>query len=482
MRKTLALFLTFIIMLLSLYCSVFTVTNKEKDNVIITNVFSYGEKSAADRVALNFKSLYKENILWDITYKLKDNSVNTDFTFYKNRIPREYESYKGIQLHTSFLQSVVGPHGLDYYNGLEKAYQELIESAEPNVEVSKVIYLSDYMEYYPINIEISFPGKNIDSSSRHSSFDPSDEALFQALREFFRIPIIENHKVKLSATVGEDGTLYSSGTAKGSGLGENEDDYGFYADSIITDKECIIFFDNKTELSKSVDTSLIPGGYGIYRLPYTEKDGTTVFNIKRLKNVYPINNEYTIYDIDLSEDGKYLYLITKEDDKSVFTVIDPENFEAKERTILTEDKNESCYLEYTETDFLVFNIYHPSRESKIAVFTFDGNDKPVREITVDKYLEIQEGDTTRYIGADVYKNTQIKAVWDNGKLYVANPFDNTTNSYIKQNGFRIAVYGKEGMEYYGEYITSLSAGNDGYHSSSYHIYFSRDDEINITLN
>ncbi len=481
MRKTIVLFLALIILMLSLYCTVFALTNKEKDNVVINEVFYYGDKSAADNVSVNLKSFYRENLLWDTTYRIKDNTADTDFSIYKNRIKREYEDHKTFRLFTSLLKSVSGPHTAEHYSGIEKAYSELVATAVPHVENKKTVLLSDYLDYYPIQTELSFPGKYIDELSTREIKD-NDLKLVESMRDFFKIPIIEGHKIELRVTVNEEGDIYSSGTTSGTGLSEDEDNFGFNADSLVTDKECFIYFDNTTELGYKVDTSLIPGGYGIYRLPYTVKKDVTDFDYENIKNIYPIKSEYTVLDLDLSKDEKNLYLITSEENKCVFYLIDSESFETKERTVLSEDKDESVYLEYIEKDYLVFSIYHPNRESKFSVFTFDKGGNTVKEITAEKYIETSDKNgSTRYIGTDIYDNNQIKAVWNNGRLYVVNPYDNIAISQIHQNGFRVAVYGKDGMEFYGEYITSLSTGNNGYQLSAYHIYLSHEDKLNIIV-
>lgn len=480
MRKTLSLFLALIILVFSVYCTVFADVNKEKDNVEITEVFTYGDRTAAAGVSINIKNLYRENLLWDTTYSIKENTAHSEFSIYKNRIPREYEAYYDLSLGSSFLYSVTGPHSPNRDTGLEKIYDDIIESAQPGVEVKKLFLLSDYMDYYPLTVETSFPGKYI-SDHLTDDTDAADKEFIKAMREFFRIPIIEGHKIELRVTVNEEGTVYSSGSVSGSGIAENEDDYGFYAQSIITERECFIYFDNKTELGRTADTSLVPGGYGIYRLPYTITNQKTTFDTDSLKNIFPVRGDYQICDLDLSKDGKRLYMITDENGKKIFTVINAESFQTEERTVITRDKDESAYIEYIEEDFIVLNIYHPNRDSKISVYTFDDKGKFKREITVYNFIETEHKDSTRYVGANVYDHNEIKVVWDDGKLYVTNPFDNTTDRPISQNGFRLAVFGKEGLEFYGEYITSLSAGNDGYQASSYHIYNSRYDKIDIIL-
>ncbi len=481
MRKTLAFFTAVIILLISFYCGVFAVVNREKENVVISENYVYGDRKSAENVTVNLKNIYKENLLWDTTYNIGKNKAETEFSLYKNRIPREYEYRKHFQLHSTFHQGIAGSHGLDRYTGLNKAYSELIESAEPHVETEKLILLSDYLDYYPLNIDITFPDVYSFDSSMEYDMSESEKDLIESFREFFRIPIMKDHKLKIRVTVGDEGNIYSSGTTSGTGLDENEDSYGFYTDSVITDNECFLYFGNRSDLGYTVDTSLIPGGYGIYRLPYSEKDKNVSFDFKNLKNIYPIDSDYTVSALEISEDKKSLYMVTKEENKNVFTIIDAETFETKERTIISEDKDESAYPEYIENDFIIFNIYHPNREAKFSVYSFDEKGKPVHEITAYKYIQADYEDDEMYIGTEIYEDSNIKALWNGEKLYVVHTFDNTSQRQIQQNGFKLAVYGKDGMQFYGEYITGLSTGNDGYFSSSYHIYTSRDDTINLIL-
>lgn len=39
-------------------------------------------------------------------------------------------------------------------------------------------------------------------------------------------------------------------------------------ESVITDDTCFFWFGNRTDNDRLVDTSRIPGGYGVYMLPY----------------------------------------------------------------------------------------------------------------------------------------------------------------------------------------------------------------------
>lgn len=58
-----------------------------------------------------------------------------------------------------------------------------------------------------------------------------------------------------------------------------------------------------------VDTSLIPGGYGIYRLPYDrEKE---IFLSEKLEMVYALDPEKQYTDIYASPDGAKLFLVSQ---------------------------------------------------------------------------------------------------------------------------------------------------------------------------
>ena len=347
--------------------------------------------------------------------------------------------------------------------------------------------MSDYLDYYPLSVEINFPNKySLDSSLGYHETDSYN--LVSALSDFFRIPVLKNHLVTISATINENGNVFQSGSESVASSEENSiyDEFSIYGSSVITEDKCLIYFSNKTYMGKTVDTSEIPGGYGIYCLPYSyTDDGRKVtFDYSALSNVFPVKNNFEITELKLSKNEKYVYMITKEDKDSYLTVIDTETYEVMQKIKVSTHDNQSAGFGHIEEDFAVINLYHEHLESRFNLYTIDDNGLFIKKFTALTHLEdkTDASEDIRYPGSDIYERTNIDVEWDGENLYVTNGFDESYGMIgDRRAGFGLSVYNKEGLQFFGNYYTSLSTGYDGTYGSSYYVMLSSNDLIDITL-
>ncbi len=481
MRKTLALFLTFLIIIFSLYAIVFTQINKEKENVTVTAEYIYGDKSYAENVDINFKALYQENLLWDINYDVASGEAETDFSLYKDRIQREYETRNEMRLYTNLFYDHFGKLGNSPMN---KAFEELAKTATPYVDAKKVIYISDYTDYYPVTVDASLENFYLDSSF-HSQLRENETELIKAIKDFFKIPVQKDHRIQISLQIDENGNITHTGTATAT----EEDTYeasSFYANSVVTDKECFIYFDDRSEYGEKADTSEIPGGYGIYRLPYSSTGTYVTFDTENLKNVFPLKESESIYQMELSADKKDLYMMSQKNNKSYLTVIDAETYKEKSKTLITDIKDQSSHIEYIGEDFIVITHYHPNRDPVFSVYIPDGKGGFKEKFTTDQYIadgssNITDEGSVRYAGGDFYMDgIEIDVKWDGERLYVTNSTGDNFEP-IRKSNFSLSIYDKDGLQFCGNYTTSLNTGYDGYQASGYYVNSSHYDKIEIKL-
>lgn len=488
MRKTVSLFLAVIIVCLSLYTFSFAETNKEKDNVIITENHIYGDKSFAENVDIKLNMQYRENLLWKLNYSISDGKTETDFSIHKNRIKREYNDNITFTLYSGLHY---GSTNLDYADnlGLNKAYRELVEEAKPYEELKRTIRLIDYLEYYPIIIDGYFPNGafSLNTTIINPTYimDEKEKELVKALSDFFRIPVMKSHEVEINVLVDEKKNILQTGSSCNDGEREL-DEFNFGAESVVTDKECFIFFSNKTRFGDIADTSKIPGGYGIYRLPYSysEYDKKISFDCERLENIFPVDKKEEVQQLKLSADKKDLYMISLNGNKSYLTVIDSESYEEKSKITLSERVGQESQFGYIGEDFLVINHYHENYNEKFSLYLPDGKDGFREEFTVDAYSEdgkYEDSDgNTRYPGTSIYMHSTGDVKWDGENLYVTNGSARFRRP-AEYNCFSLGVYNKDGLQFRGQYYTSLSSGFDGYQSSNYYTFLSQHDTIEIEL-
>ncbi|MBQ3136198.1 MAG: hypothetical protein IJB74_01815 [Clostridia bacterium] len=486
MRKTLALFLTVFIIALSLYTCVSASVNSEKENVTIHENYIYGDKRFAEKVEVNFKAQYYDNLLWDINYNIAENKAETKFSLYRDGIPNEYDATNYLTLTGGFWNySTSGFLGEESF--FSEAFKDLVKDAKPYEEVKKTISVSDYLDYYPLSVEINFPNKySLDSSLGYYETDSYN--LVSALSDFFKIPVLKNHLLTISATVNESGNIFQSGSESVASAEENSiyDEFSIYGSSVITEDKCLIYFSNKSYMGKNVDTSKIPGGYGIYCLPYsyTEEGRRVTFDYSALSNVFSVESNHEITQLKLSADGKSVYMVTEENEECYLTVIDTENYAVLQKIKVSTNKNQSAGFGYIENSFAVINLYHENLQSRFNLYTIDNNGLFVKEFTALTHHEdkIDGSENIRYPGSDIYEHSNIDVEWDGENLYVTNDFDESVGMVRDRNaGFSLSVYNKYGLQFFGNYYTSLTSGYDGMYGSSYYVMLSRNDKIDITL-
>lgn len=485
MRRTLALFLAVLILSLSLYVFVFAETNNEKDNVTVTEKYVYGDKSYAEKVDINIKMLYCENLLWDITHSIGDGKTETDFSIHKNRIDREYDKHNQLNLYTMLHYSSSGGDGPHKGTGLNKAYEELIKNAEAYVETKKTILLSDYIDYYPITVDLHFPDKIFfDSSLSSYTNNEIEEEIIAGIQDFFKIPVLKDHKLVIGVQVDENGNVHSTGSYGNDGE-ETFEDFSFYAESVITDDACFIKFSNRTCFGNIADTSEIPGGYGIYRLPYQSDEKGITFDVKNIENVFPVDENEEVQQLKLSTDKKDLYMISQNGNRTYLTVIDAKNYKEKSKIILSERKGQVSSFGYIGDDFMVINHYHENYDDSFSVYLPDGKGSFTEEFTSETFIEYKNSNTsddsfTLYAGGTAHMNSNIDVKWDGENLYVTNTTENHNNP-TRQEGFSLSIYNKNGLQFCGSYTTGLSAGYEGYQFSGYYTHISNFDLVEIKL-
>ncbi|MCQ2561783.1 MAG: hypothetical protein MJ186_07035 [Clostridia bacterium] len=243
---------------------------------------------------------------------------------------------------------------------------KIFEGKDPEEEIHTEIKLKDFVDYYPIYGTVDLPGlfysidilyfdpEELQAIKEKEAAEPYAGELETALaiNEFFRIPVLEDE------TVIFDGYFDSYNT----GSKDSTDSFYLYTEGVCTEDKCLFWFSNRTNKDNTVDCSLIPGGYGIYCLPFknTEESGkgykvqkTEIFPDK-LANVYPLDEESTVMDISLDKDGKLLRMVTLDKDKMFrLTIIDTESFECLQVTdIGPADENEWCIVK-SEDNFIV---------------------------------------------------------------------------------------------------------------------------------
>lgn len=174
-------------------------------------------------------------------------------------------SYRGVEINFYHDAATTGS---DDVFGFSTAYQSLLDTLSPGESGSMTIRFADYYDEYPFEFSIDLPGVNYDPLVNWQDASADSEWLGEraqaALGRFFRIPVLQDEYVELGIDKNMDGT--GSGRSISSVM--EGDRFWMNVESVITDDTCFFWFGNRTDKDRLVDTSRIPGGYGIYMLPY----------------------------------------------------------------------------------------------------------------------------------------------------------------------------------------------------------------------
>lgn len=451
MKRILSLIIALVVLSLSSIIAITAMLNSQNDNVVITENIIFGDRRYADGIKIKMLSTYQNHMYFDTLYTVgAPHACKTDFKYYQSKhYIEESPNYDSVTVSTNISYGIEVNTPIEELSGLDLAYRELYDETPIGEERQKLVYLQDYYKYYPISVYIDLPGSryyNIDPRSAVYNGAPYEEtiAIYNKFNEFFKVPVPTDLKgFYIGITKNSNTSIGISAYAA--------DDYYFNSQSARTDTTCFFSIENKIYLEngfKYIDTSLIPGGYGLYAVNYKIDNYEAKINPDSLSMVYPLSKETTVKDLVVSADQRSLYLITEEENKVYLSIIDIETMT---------DINKICICEQLEEfNTLVFDDF----------IMFDG---PIH-LSVVKISE----DRNHELLYTVKKNSEITNTWyysDTGyttadlngeRLAVITKIINDSGSATC--GVALSIYDSTGLLYNAEYESSLAGG---YNRSNY---------------
>ena len=472
MRKAFALLLVLVRLCSAGIISAHAVINRERDQVTITASTVYGDKMAADGLNVIRNAHWDHRLHWSTEYDISaEDSYKTDFEFTVNQERGEYSgsySSDGISFSSYVHGGMSSSHGItaeSLADGMFRGYEELcldvMSRAPAGEEYSEIIELKDYYEYYPLDIFIDLS----ELYSIHTTRDGTEyigsvqgddiNEVEESIREFIKIPVREGDMLEVKVYKTDAGDVieldvapyYGESGDYDSGGYDSYTDYYLYTDT--TDKATYFTFNS----GKAIDFSYIPGGYGLYCLPFGktiefEGEEYPTVDHEGLANVYPLSEDTIIQDFFTNKAEDKLLLVTYEDGQIVLTVIDAATMETLQRINVAEaDGDIGVYSVTDYDDILILQL----AAKQIAVLDILENGEYSLNYVTDRYPEGMDElywFTTETSWA--YDGRRLAAGWD---LQQADPpYDNC--------GYSIAVYDESGMLYFGSYESGLMSGRE----------------------
>ncbi len=432
-----------------------TAVYRSRDQVEITETALYGDPAWAEGVTLTGHYDWSQTIYWDTVYTVGDlEHARTTFELCPNGRSEEVSGSDGR------FDADVFP-GMGVFGGFileELLYgygpilKDMAAEMAPGESLTRTVELRDYYEYYPFVFFLETGSAGV-SQEDVSYQDPDDpwylcwSEVFETLRDFFKIPIPEGSQATLTLELDDSGEPVSmeaqplSDTCTPTFL------------SVVSDTAFYITFGTYGQF----DYSQIPGGLGVYRLPYEEDGNPLTVHADQLENICPLPNDTAILGLEASADQSQIFLLTEEEGLLVLTVLDEETGEFQQRLELLElEDGEYCGFRVFE-DCLLCTLYDgrfalaeqlPEGIWRLAL---------VSALPEESLLGEAEDDSTliwllqsNWLLQSYYSDL----LWNGERLTIAAPLARNWTE-PEQTSVLVCVYDKTGVRYVGRYDSSL---------------------------
>lgn len=439
----------------------------EHDQVHFTETVLAGDPAVAEGLSIRAHATYNDQLFWDSNTVFNGNkplTTQTEYHFFITEQSEESEnSYNGVELYSDIEGS--GAYTMDMSNqiepvGIDRAYQELYNIVQPDQELEKTITVADYYDYYPLSGIIDLQGIREDFGIWRS-YDPTyDQSIPNKFEEFFQLPVLPTEQITISLGKDSDGATYTSSSK------EEGEQFYFHTQSIVTPTTCYFAFNNRTSVGNIIDTSLIPGGYGIYALDYTGgqvkklREGVTQtvengsLQLDSLRMTFPIDPAEEVLQLCKWSDEQTLLLYTKYKNDYFLTIIAIDSMQQVQRLKLHTKTDPETYgfAVLENPDFVVVVI---NQTVSVLLPNGDGTFR----------IDMQTQNTLSKLYVPWRVDGKAMAYKDGKLAFATEDYDESTGMRNAVS-YNIVILDESGMQLYAKYQSSLqNIPQDAYNSN-----------------
>lgn len=443
MKKAFVLFIGIFLLGLAGICVLPGYILKEAENVTLSEQVVLGAKAIVEGVTVNTANDSMNHLLWNTEFVVGTEPV-TEFEFTaKERTPiaslvdqawMVQSEYSCITLYnrlsggwsSNSSGSLNLEGGLIENSGLVKAYKELEAETAPGEEKKKQIFLNQYMEYFPIKVYVHGMQEN--------------EELSEAYSEFFKIPVSKDATYIISIEKNKLGNI-----TRAEGRPGEQNIFTWRSVSARSEDACYFTFYHYTLDGTRINTNLIPGGFGIYRQPYTLEPGKVVMEPSELSMVYSLEEENyppgSIF-LDVNAAGQLL-IVTDTENFTKLQVVDLTTFEKLQQVEVPRPAGDVRFesVVRVKDDFLLLSYV----DGYFALIDWNEERGYKHQFT----MQVTEDDPLYWSGY-VEQNDMD---WNGTQLLYVSCTDR--QSMQGSCDFTLSVYDAAGKIYQGEYKSSL---------------------------
>lgn len=344
-----------------------------------------------------------------------------------------------------------------FTTGAAERVQEIKQILPANGEQTQDLKLKDLFRYYPIEGDLT--GTTIWAASLDNAVFASEDSakLWQDLNRFLRIPIPETESSGFSVGKYPDGSLNFNYYPWKENQSLAEEHFDFHSIACSTQDAVYFTFDTHTDDGHVVDTSLIPGGYGIYRLPYDREEDA--FRSDKLETVYPLDSQKEYTNLYASPDGAKLFLVSQKavpaasggkEIRVTAEIIDTSTMRCERREEIF--RSADTALGYDAGDYLIFgDSWH-----QLCLYAYQNG-------SYEKQLMLTDVPHRRAaIRSLFYDSDYCRTAYDGERLSIlyaadvdAEDSEETVYTWEAAGTVDVAVLNASGLAYYGTLQTNL---------------------------
>lgn len=427
--------------------------NAARDAVVLEQNVLAGAPNEAGGLSVLSRTHYDSHLLWDtLCLPGEAPEVSTDYRFYDTGHSEDYPvSYGDIALDFGRDHGVLDDEGKilpdEHLSGWGSLYVHVANNTPAGEERSETLRVADFYDFYPLSAYLSLPGFGWeeDGSGSRWSTEYSMSPYERAVAEFFRIPVSEDQTMLVTVEKTSDGRVRSMG------ISSMDNHYSPWTSCVITGNACYFIVNAMDYDDRPMDFSLVPGGYGIYRLPLPDENHGPDECVGELEMVYPLSPETRYRRLLLDEKRDKLLLWSVEDEETILSVVDVDGMELSRRIVVMDAQDGGVWNYFQGEDYIA-----AFGDKKLSVVAAESNGDYERVIYADK----GGGDFTPAVDHNAV------TAWNGERLAVASRAQKIAHDAVEgyyrydygRAGFWLAVYDPTGLLYAADYACSLDAG------------------------